>query len=99
MAIRSRDERVDDIFFEDRTSEGSPAEEGLVRRVSDDLVVFIDGQVKSLTAGSIPLPTAVGDHLVSLNGTSYSSVQPVVSPEDGWLANWDSELIVEGLGA
>lgn len=47
-----RDERVTDLFFVDATSEGNPNEEGLVRRVSDDLVVYIDGSVKSLTAGA-----------------------------------------------
>ncbi len=47
-----RDERVDDVYFENLTSEGDPTEEGQTRRVNDDLVVFIDGQVKSLTASS-----------------------------------------------
>lgn len=47
----ARAERVDDLFFEDQTVAGNPAEEGLVRRVSGDLVAFIGGSVKSLTSG------------------------------------------------
>lgn len=53
----ARDERVTDLFFTDSTPAGNPAEEGLVRRVNNDLVVFIDGVVKSLTAtppGGVP---------------------------------------------
>jgi len=48
----ARDERVADLFFVDRTADGSPAEEGLVRYVSGDLVAFLGGVVKSLTTGS-----------------------------------------------
>lgn len=49
------------------------------------------------TGGSLPVAAAVGDQLVSLDGSSFSSVQPVVSPTDGWLANLDGELLVEGI--
>jgi hypothetical protein len=45
-----RDERVADLFFEDQTALGAPAEDGLVRLVNNDLVAFVDSQVKSLTA-------------------------------------------------
>lgn len=48
----ARDERVADLFFVDTTTEGNPAEEGLVRYVSGDLVAFLGGVVKSLTTGS-----------------------------------------------
>jgi len=48
----ARDERVADLFFVDTTTEGNPAEEGLVRFVSGDLVAFLGGVVKSLTTGS-----------------------------------------------
>jgi hypothetical protein len=48
----ARDERVADLFFVDTTAEGNPAEEGLVRYVSGDLVAFLGGVVKSLTTGS-----------------------------------------------
>lgn len=47
--ISGRDARRNDVFFEDRTSGGSPTEEGQVRRVNDDLLALIDGTVKSLT--------------------------------------------------
>jgi hypothetical protein len=46
-----RAERVNDLFFEDQTPEGNPAEEGLVRYVSGDLVALLGGVVKSLTTG------------------------------------------------
>ena len=48
----ARDERVADLFFVDTTAVGNPAEEGLVRYVSGDLVAFLGGVVKSLTTGS-----------------------------------------------
>lgn len=47
-----RDERVADLFFEDQTSAGDPAEEGLARVVSGDLKLYIGGAVKSLTTGT-----------------------------------------------
>lgn len=48
MAGWGRDERVDDVFFEDVT--GDPTEEGQMRRTSGDLRVYIGGVVKSLLA-------------------------------------------------
>lgn len=48
MAGWGRDERVDDVFFEDVT--GDPTEEGQMRRTSGDLRVYIGGAVKSLLA-------------------------------------------------
>lgn len=48
----TRDERVVDLLFVDQTSEGDPSEEGTVRLVNDDLVAYLDGQVKSLTSSS-----------------------------------------------
>lgn len=47
-----RDERVADLFFLDQTSQGDPSEEGLVRRVSNDLKVYLAGSVYSLLTGS-----------------------------------------------
>lgn len=47
----SRDERVDDLYFEDRTAAGQPAEEGLVRLVSGDLRAMLGGQVVTLSSG------------------------------------------------
>lgn len=48
-----RDERVDDLYFEDQTSEGQPSEEGLVRYVSSDLRALLDGVARSITKVSI----------------------------------------------
>lgn len=52
MAWRGRDERVEDLFFVDPQSPGAPDEEGQVRVYNDDIVAFIDGEAKSLTAGA-----------------------------------------------
>ena len=52
MPWRGRDERVGDIFFEVPTAPGAPNEEGQVRRYNNDLVAYIDGETKSLTAGA-----------------------------------------------
>lgn len=48
----TRDERVRDLFFETPTTLGAPIEEGQVRRHNNDIVAFIDGAAKSLTAGA-----------------------------------------------
>ena len=45
-----RDERVDDIFFEEVT--GDPSEEGQMRRTASDVVVKIGGVVRSITGGA-----------------------------------------------
>lgn len=45
----------------------------------------------------LPPATQLGDHLVSLDGSTFSVVQPVISIDDGWLSNADGELLVEGL--
>lgn len=50
--MSTRDERVADLYLTDLTSEGNPTEEGQIRRVSNDLVAYVGGQVKSLTADS-----------------------------------------------
>ena len=47
----ARDERVDDLLFNDLTTQGNPSEEGVIRYVSGDLVAFLGGTVKSLTSG------------------------------------------------
>jgi hypothetical protein len=92
-----RDERVDDIYFEDLTSEGDPDVEGQVRRVSNDLVAYIDGSVKSLTqgSGSLPSATQVGQVLFSVDGANFTVRQPLTSCE-GWLVNNEGVLIVVG---
>jgi len=91
----ARDERIRDLFFTDQTSEGAPTEEGLVRRVSDDLVAFIDGQAKSLTAGggAMPPATEIGQVLFSEDGATFTAETPLTSCE-GWLVNNDGILLV-----
>lgn len=49
-----------------------------------------------LLAGALPPATAVGQVLFSRNGTTFTVEQPIVSV-DGWIANFDDELLVEGL--
>ena len=44
----------------------------------------------------IPPPVQVGDLLTSLDGATFAMVHPIVSL-DGWLANNDAELLIEGL--
>lgn len=52
--MSARDERVRDLFFDVPDSPGNPTEEGQVRlnAAEDDIVAYIDGSVKSLTATS-----------------------------------------------
>jgi hypothetical protein len=52
MGWKGRDERVEDLFFEDPTTPGAPTEEGQVRIHNNDLVAFLDGTAKSLTSGT-----------------------------------------------
>lgn len=39
----------EELILDDRTSDGNPSVEGAIRRVSNDLVAFVGGSVKSLT--------------------------------------------------
>jgi hypothetical protein len=52
MAWSGRDERCEDLFFVDPSTPGNPTEEGQVRTYSGDLVAYVGGSVKSLTAGA-----------------------------------------------
>jgi hypothetical protein len=45
---------------------------------------------------SPPPATQVGDHLVSLDGATFTVVHPVTSGH-GWLANCDGDLLIEGV--
>lgn len=90
--LPARNERIDDLYLEPLA--GDPTEEGQVRHRGGDIVALLGGVVKSLTG--LPVPTAIGQALFSLDGTSFTSVQPIISC-DGWLSN-DCELLVEGLG-
>ncbi len=94
--MSARDERVNDLCFEDQTSEGNPSEEGVVRLVSNDLVAYVDGQVKSLTqgGGSLPSATAVGQVLFSEDGSTFTVEDPVTSC-NGWLVNEDGQHLVK----
>jgi len=94
--MSTRDEVVSDLLMLDQTPEGPPAEEGLVRLVSGDLVAFVGGQVRSLTqqgGGALPPATQVGQVLFSADGTSFTVEVPITSC-DGWLVNDDGVLLV-----
>lgn len=93
----ARDERLEDLFFEDQTPLGNPTEEGQTRYVGGDLVAFLGGTVKSLTLSTFPPATAAGQLLISKDGLLFTREIPVVSPDDGWLANIQGELLIEGL--
>lgn len=95
MAGWGRDERVDDVFFEDVA--GDPTEEGQLRRTGNDLKVRINGEVKSITAGAGSLPAAgqLGQVLYSIDGSTFSVQLPLTS-RHGWLVNDDGEHIVVG---
>lgn len=45
-----RDERVNDLIFEDQTSEGEPTENGIVRLVDNELVLKTSDGIKKFTA-------------------------------------------------
>ena len=45
----------------------------------------------------LPAALQLGDHLVSKDGSTFSVVQPIVAADEGWLANADAELLIEGL--
>ena len=45
---------------------------------------------------ALPAATQVGDVLYSKDGATFTVEKPIVSI-DGWLANADDELLVEGL--
>lgn len=94
--MSTRNERVNDLFLEDRTAEGNPSEEGMVRRVGNDILALLGGQVKSLTAQN-PLPpaTQVGQVLYGADGASFTVELPVTGPH-GWLVNDAGILLVNG---
>lgn len=48
----SRDERVADLYFISPETTGAPNYEGQVRLYNGDLLIYLGGQVKSLTAGA-----------------------------------------------
>jgi len=52
MSFKARDERVSDLYFVADESPGPPTVEGQVRLDSGDLVAYVGGSVKSLTAGA-----------------------------------------------
>jgi len=52
MAWSGRDERCEDLFFVDPSTPGNPTEEGQVRTYNGDLLAYVGGSVKSLTAGA-----------------------------------------------
>ena len=62
-----RDERLIDLFFVEPAAAGDPTEEGQVRlnAAANDIVAYIDGQVKSLTASGASL---LGKAIVTSDG-------------------------------
>lgn len=90
---KTRDEVVEDLLVLDSTVKGNPATEGLVRYISGDLVAYVSGQVKSLTAQAMPPSTAIGEVLYSTDGVSFTVHTPVTS-SSGWLVNNDGTLLV-----
>lgn len=90
---KTRDEVVEDLLVLDSTAKGNPATEGLVRYISGDIVGFVSGQVRSLTAQAIPPATAIGEVLYSTDGATFTVHTPVTSPS-GWLVNNDGTLLV-----
>jgi hypothetical protein len=52
MPIKTRDERVEDLLFIEPEPSGQPDYEGQVRLYNGDLLIYIGGQIKSLTAGA-----------------------------------------------
>ena len=49
------------------------------------------------TFGGLPTATETGQHLISLDGSTFERALPVVSPDDGWLSNCAGDLLVEGI--
>lgn len=88
-----RNERVADLYMEDRTSAGNPSTEGLVRYVTNDLVAFLDGEVKSLTEGTLPTPVQQGAILFAVDATAFVQALPVIGP-GGWLVTNTGLMIV-----
>jgi len=77
---------------------GLPSQgEGDLRYVDGDFVLKDSLGAFNPRYGELPPATAPGQLFMSLNNTTFSIVLPVVSPDDGWLANCDGELLVEGL--
>ena len=85
-----RDERVDDIYFEEKV--GEPTEDGQCRNTGTDLKFRIGGVVKSLTRAAA---TQVGQVLFSVDGSTFVAELPITGPQ-GWLVNNDGILIVNG---
>lgn len=61
--MKTRDERVEDLFFVDPSSPGNPTLEGQVRTYNNDLLIYIGGQVKSMTAGAAGGEANTGQNL------------------------------------
>jgi len=88
----TRDERVADLIFEDQTGVGNPSEEGFVRRISGDLVAYIGGSVKSLTAGAAS----------GISEAQHKALKDLIhfiddGPADGWASGAYKENTYSGL--
>jgi len=73
-----RDETVRDLLFLDPETAGDPSNEGQVRKHNNDLVVFINGAVHSLTASSSGITEPEHETLDTLvhdiNESSYDEI-------------------------
>jgi len=73
-----RDETVRDLLFLDPEPTGAPSNEGQVRKHNNDLVVYIGGSVKSLTASSSgisePDHEALDTLVHDINESSYDEI-------------------------
>jgi len=69
----SRDERLRDLFFETPTTPGAPTEEGQVRLYNNDIQAYIDGEIKSLTAGAGSAPLLGRSIFKTDGGMVYST--------------------------
>lgn len=87
------DERVRNLYWDDETAAGNPTEEGECRRVGDDVVAYLGGEVKSFT--ELPTPTAEGAMFYSDDGASFIQIVPLVGGT-GMLFSDDGKIVYEG---
>lgn len=76
--MSTRDETISDLILVDPEVPGDPTSEGQVRKSGNDIVAFIDGSVKSLTASSSGITESEHENLDTIvhdiAETSYDEV-------------------------
>jgi len=70
-----QDERIADLYFEDRTAQGNPAEAGLVRLVGNRLRGFLAGAVKYLDVQVSSLTPNSANRTASAAGASEDAAR------------------------